>query len=141
MARSYPEDVTPRSPDSDRTVLDRRFRIDFRIAAGGFGAIYRATHLNSNHEVALKVLHPDLAIDPRVIARFRREGATLTNLHNAHTITAYELGEAPDGTLYIVMELLHGETLYDRYRARGPLPWSQMLSIARAVCSSLAEAH
>jgi serine/threonine-protein kinase len=139
-------------PDSERTVierrdpligtvLDRRFRIDFRLAAGGFGAIYRATHLQSNHEIALKVLHPDLALDPRVIARFRREGATLANLRNPHTITAYELGEAPDGTLYIVMELLHGETLFDRIHLRGPLPWKMIVKIARAVCGSLAEAH
>ena len=151
MSRSY-TDVTPRMADSERTVierrdpligtvLDRRFRIDFRLAAGGFGAIYRATHLQSNHEVALKVLHPDLAMDPRVIARFRREGATLANLRNPHTITAYELGEAPDGTLYIVMELLHGETLFDRLHMRGPLPWRMCVKIARAVCGSLAEAH
>jgi len=151
MARSY-TDVTPRQADAERTVierrdpllgsvLDRRFRIDFRLAAGGFGAIYRATHLSSNHEVALKVLHPDLAIDPSVVARFRREGATLANLRNPHTITAYELGEAPDGTLYIVMELLRGETLFDRLRTHGALPWKLVVKIARAVCGSLAEAH
>src|SRR6185503_7116261 len=52
-----------------------------------------------------------------------------------------DIGEAPDGTLYIVMELLHGQSLYDRYREHGALPWPRMLAIARAVCSSLAEAH
>jgi serine/threonine protein kinase len=123
------------------TVLDRRFRIDFQLAAGGFGAIYRATDVMSDAEVALKVLHPQLARDPMVVARFRREGKTLANLRDPHTITAYELGEAPDGTMYIVMELLHGESLYQRFRARGPMPWRQVLHIARGVCSSLAEAH
>ncbi len=122
-------------------VFDQRFRIEARIAAGGFGAIYRATHLRSGHEFALKLLHPNLTSDPRLVARFRREGAALTRLRDPHTITAYELGEADDGTLYIVMELLHGETLYDRYRMRGALPWREVLAIARAVCSSLAEAH
>jgi len=123
------------------TVLDQRFRIDFALAAGGFGAIYLATDVAANAEVALKVLHPELAHDPKVIERFRREGATLASLRDPHTVTAYELGEAADGTLYIVMELLHGESLYQRFRARGPLPWRQAVHIARGVCSSLTEAH
>jgi serine/threonine-protein kinase len=122
-------------------VFDRRFRVDAKLAAGGFGAIYRATHLKSGHEFALKVLHANLTHDVRVVARFRREGEALTRLRDPHTITAYELGEAPGGTLYIVMELLHGETLYDRIHAEGPLPWRRAMVIARAVCSSLAEAH
>jgi tRNA A-37 threonylcarbamoyl transferase component Bud32 len=122
-------------------VFDRRFRVEARIAAGGFGAIYRATHLKSGHHFALKVLHANLTNDSGVVARFRREGAALTLLRDPHTITAYELGEADDGTLYIVMELLRGESLYERYRAKGRLPWQRVVAIARAVCSSLAEAH
>jgi serine/threonine protein kinase len=122
-------------------IFDRRFRIEARIAAGGFGAIYRATHIKSGHQLALKVLHANLTHDAGVVARFQREGAALTRLRDPHTITAYELGEAPDGMLYIVMELLHGESLYERFRAQGPLPWAKMLAIARAVCSSLTEAH
>jgi eukaryotic-like serine/threonine-protein kinase len=121
--------------------FDRRFQIDARIAAGGFGAIYRATHIKSGHQLALKVLHRNLTGDPGVVARFRREGAALTRLRDPHTITAYELGESADGTLYIVMELLRGESLYDRFRATGPLPWQRVFAIARAVCSSLTEAH
>jgi eukaryotic-like serine/threonine-protein kinase len=122
-------------------VFDRRFRIEAKIAAGGFGAIYRVTHVRSGHEFALKVLHPNLTSDPRVVARFQREGVALTRLRDPHTITAYELGEAPDGTLYIVMELLRGESLYERFRAQGALPWRPVLALARAVCSSLTEAH
>ncbi|MEO7730061.1 MAG: serine/threonine-protein kinase, partial [Kofleriaceae bacterium] len=123
------------------TILDGRFRIDFQLAAGGFGAIYRATDVHADAQVALKVLLPQLADDPRVVARFRREGKTLANLRDPHTITAYEIGEAPDGTLYIVMELLRGVSLYERFRAHGRLPWRRVLHIARGVCSSLAEAH
>jgi len=122
-------------------IFDRRFQIEARIAAGGFGAIYRATHVKSGHKLALKVLHRNLTADPGVVARFRREGAALTRLRDPHTITAYELGESSDGTLYIVMELLHGESLYERFRATGPLPWQRVFAIARAVCSSLTEAH
>jgi eukaryotic-like serine/threonine-protein kinase len=122
-------------------VLDDRFRIEFQLAAGGFGAIYRATDVRSDAVVALKVLHAQLARDRMVVARFRREGKTLASLRDPHTITAYEVGEAADGTMYIVLELLHGETLYQRFRAAGRLAWQRVVHIALGVCSSLAEAH
>jgi serine/threonine-protein kinase len=146
MRTDAPADANDRTTVERRdplvgTILDRRFRIDLKLAAGGFGAIYRATDVLSDAEVALKVLLPQMARDPNVVARFRREGATLSSLRDPHTITAYELGEAPDGTLYIVMELLHGESLYEQFRATGPLPWRRVVHIARGVCSSLAEAH
>jgi serine/threonine protein kinase len=121
-------------------VLDDRYRIDAKLAEGGFGSIYQATHIDSGLDVALKVLHADLAADPSLAARFRREGATLSRLHDPHTVATYEIGEAPDGTLYIAMELLRGESLYDRM-TRGPLRWRDALAILRAICSSLAEAH
>ncbi|HWO23270.1 MAG TPA: serine/threonine-protein kinase [Kofleriaceae bacterium] len=124
------------------TTLDGRFRIDARLAAGGFGSIYRGTELASGRELALKVLHANLVADESIVARFRREGETLASLRDPHTVTAYELGEAEDGTLYIAMELLRGETLHDALREHGgPLPWRRVAAIARAVCSSLAEAH
>src|SRR5438045_7153886 len=122
--------------------FDDRFRIDARLAAGGFGAIYRATDLRAGQEIALKSLHANLTADPLIVARFRREGQTLATLRDPQTVTAYELREAADGTLYIAMELLRGETLYEAFRKHGgPLPWRRVASIARAVCSSLAEAH
>jgi serine/threonine-protein kinase len=122
-------------------VVANRFRIREKIAAGGFGAIYRAEHMASGHEVAIKVLHPQLAADPNVVARFNREGTTLSKLRAPHTVTTYEFGEAPDGMLYIVMELLKGVSLHERLRERGMLPWREALQIARAICISLAEAH
>ncbi len=124
------------------STLDDRYSIDFRLAAGGFGAIYRATHLETGNQVALKVLLGQaVTSDPRVVERFRREGETLAQLRDEHTIAAYEVGEAPDGSLYIVMELLHGESLYEQFRSRGALPWRRVASIGAQVCSSLSEAH
>ncbi len=122
------------------TIFDKRFRVDERLAAGGFGAIYKATHVKSGHEIALKVLHPTLASDIGVLARFRREGTTLTSLRNPHTITAYEYGQA-DKTLFIVLELLHGESLFEHYSVSGPMEWRRVVHIATQVCESLEEAH
>jgi serine/threonine-protein kinase len=123
-------------------VLDRRYRIVEKLAAGGFGSIYRATDLVMGREVALKVLHRELANDPSVVERFRREASALAKLRDPHTITMYDVGETPDGTPYIVMELLRGESLYEQFHAHGKrLPWLRVAKIARGVCSSLREAH
>jgi eukaryotic-like serine/threonine-protein kinase len=141
-----------RSADPDRTrvalvdpligsVVANHYRLEIGIAAGGFGAIYQALDLRTDRDVALKLLHPGLTQDPAVLARFRREGGALSQLHSSHTVAAYEVGETEDGTLYIAMELLQGENLYETFKALGPLPWRRVATIARAVCSSLSEAH
>jgi serine/threonine protein kinase len=122
-------------------VLDGKYRLDVRIASGGFGAIYQASHVETGVDLAVKVVHARLASDPGIAARFRREGEALTTLRSPHTVTAYELGETEDGVLYMAMELLQGETLYHRLRDGGPIPWRRMASIALGVCHSLAEAH
>ena len=115
-------------------ILDRRFRVDEKIAAGGFGAIYRATHVRSNHQVALKILHPRMAQDERIVARFRREGATLTSLRSQYTVATYELVE-DSGTLFIVMELLRGLTLQQVFQQTGRLPWQRVARIGRTFFS------
>ena len=122
-------------------VLDGKYRLDARIASGGFGAIYQASHVETGVDLAVKIVHARLASDEGIAARFRREGEALTALRSRHTITAYELGETEEGVLYIAMELLHGTTLYHRLREHGPLPWRRMVAIALGVCHSLAEAH
>jgi len=122
-------------------VIVGRYRIELKIAVGGFGAIYRALDLKADRDIALKLLHPRLTSDPSVIARFRREGAALRALENPHTVAALDVGETVDGMLYIAMELLEGESLFDHFKKRGPVPWKRMVQIARAVCDALAEAH
>jgi serine/threonine protein kinase len=123
------------------SILDERYRVDSKIAEGGFGTIYRATHVASGLDVALKVLHADLASDASLATRFRREAACLERLHDPHTVACYEVGQAADGTLYIAMELLAGQSLHDRMLAHGRIGWRTALSIVRDACSSLAEAH
>ncbi|MBL9019656.1 MAG: protein kinase [Myxococcales bacterium] len=123
------------------TVFAESYRIEEKLAEGGFGSIYRATHVASGLDCALKVLHAELAADESLAARFRREGATLSRLHDPHTVATYDVGEAADGTLFIAMELLRGESLHDRIAQAGTLHWRSALGIARQLCSALAEAH
>jgi serine/threonine protein kinase len=144
--------MTQFEADLDRTIIERvdarlgmllggRYRVDYKIAAGGFGAVYHAYDVVARRDVAVKVLHAALATDATVVARFRREVAALAQLRDPHTVVAYDAGEAPDGSMFLVMELLAGESLYERYKTSGPLPWASVVAIARGVCCSLAEAH
>jgi serine/threonine-protein kinase len=118
------------------TVLDARYRISHKLAEGGFGAIYRATDLATGQDVALKMLHRELLADASVVTRFRREAAVLARLRDPHTIRMYEARDE-----YIVLELLHGESLFEVYKSQGKLPWRRVAAIARGVCSSLRESH
>jgi serine/threonine protein kinase len=144
-AAQLPPDDDEGSTDHDERVgllVADRYRIAKVLGVGGMGGVYEAEHLLIGKKVALKVLHAELATaDARVIARFRREADTLSQLRSPNTIQAYEIAEAPDGSLYIVMELLHGESLYEQFRAKGVLAWERVVHIGRQVCNSLAEAH
>jgi len=121
--------------------LHERYRITQKIAAGGFGVVYVAADLVAQRDVAVKILHPGLAADPSIAARFHREIEALRTLKSPHTVAALDAGEAPDGTPYLVMELLTGESVYEQMKARGKMPWRRVLAIARGVCHSLGEAH
>src|SRR5258708_24364784 len=112
--------MTPVEADPDRTVVEKldprlgmvlggRYRIDHKLAAGGFGAVYRGTDREDGSAVAIKVLHPELANDPAVSERFRREADALALLTDPHTACAFHAGETPDVTLYLVIELLSTE--------------------------------
>jgi serine/threonine protein kinase len=140
----FHEGTSMSSRNEDRlvgTVLDDRFHICSKIAAGGFGTIYRATVIASGQQVAIKVMHEEHLSDPSVSARFRREAVAMSSLADPHTVTTHELGQDPYGTRFIVMELLRGESLQDRFAATGPMHWRKVLTIIKDVCSSLAEAH
>jgi len=121
--------------------LNNRFVIESKIGEGGFGAVYRGRQLVVGREVALKVLHPEMARDPNVLARFRREGSVACNLRDAHTITTYDFDQTPEGVLYIAMELLKGRSLHDIFHHEAPLAWQRVFGVIEQVCSSLQEAH
>jgi eukaryotic-like serine/threonine-protein kinase len=122
-------------------VLNGRYRVETKLGQGGFGAVYKGKHDLTGREVALKVLHPDMARDANLVARFRREGAVACNLRDAHTVTTYDFDQTPDGTLYIAMEMLTGRSLHDIFYDEAPLPWRRVLRVLEQMCSSLGEAH
>src|SRR5262245_33438684 len=110
--------------------LGDRFQIAARMLSGPSGATYRAIDLVSGRGISLRLLPPGASADPTIVAQFRRDGAMLTTLRDPHTLTVYELGETP-WMLYMVMELLLGESLDDALRRNGgPLPWRRVAAIA-----------
>ena len=91
-------------------------------------------------KVAVKTLHPDLAVESAVRARFRNEAIAAAGLAHPGIVTTYDTGE-DDGVAYIVMELVEGPNLRRLLDEHGPLPIGDALRIARGVANALEEAH
>ena len=123
------------------TTLDGKYRLDSALGQGGMGTIYRATHLMLDKPVALKLIKADLVTSSDVVRRFQREARAASNLNHPNIAAAYDLGQTADGTLYIAMELVRGQSLKDVIRTTGPLDAARIGRILRQVASALAAAH
>jgi eukaryotic-like serine/threonine-protein kinase len=109
------------------------------IGAGGMGEVYRARDTRLDRTVAIKVLPTHLADRSELRERFEREARTVASLNHPHICTLYDIGHQ-DGTDYLVMEYLEGETLAQRL-AKGPLPLDQVLQYAIEIADALDKAH
>jgi serine/threonine-protein kinase len=121
--------------------LAGRFTVLSRIASGSMGSVYRARQAAVGRDVALKIVRRDRAYDPETKARFEREARAVSMLKNPHTVTAFDFGEAEDGSWFLALEMLEGETLGDRLRREKRLHWVEALRFAREALQSLGEAH
>ena len=115
------------------------YHIGSHLGTGGMGEVYRARDTRLGREVAIKFLPRAFKDDPDRLVRFEREARVLASLNHPHIGAIYGLEEA-DGVRALVLELVEGETLSDRV-ARGPLPLSDGLTIARQVADALEAAH
>lgn len=122
-------------------VIDNKYSIDYKIAEGGAGKIYHATHIQLQSVVAVKVLRQNLANDPVAIERFRREAYAAMKVRHPNAVAVLDFGITEDRIVYVVMELLIGQSLADRMKARGPLPLSEINTILQQVCAALSVAH
>ena len=115
------------------------FTILDRIGAGGMGEVYRARDARLDRDVALKVLPADVAGDPERRRRFEREARAAAALNHPHIVTIHSV-EEHDGTLFLTMELIAGETLSDRIPAGG-LPTAELLPLAVGMAEAVVAAH
>ena len=109
------------------------------LGAGGMGEVYRAHDTQLGRDVAIKILPEAFAIDPDRVARFEREAQLLAALNHPHIAAIYGL-EASQGSRFLVLELVEGETLAQRLTA-GALPVGDALKIARQIVDALEAAH
>ncbi len=122
--------------------LARHYRIVKKLGAGGMGAVFLAEQIGlGNRPVALKVLSRRLLDDPEFLLRFHDEATSTARIRHANVVTIYESGQSDDGTPYIAMEYLEGETLRQALRTRGALPVAECAEILSQVARGLNAAH
>ncbi|HET9741570.1 MAG TPA: protein kinase [Terriglobales bacterium] len=115
------------------------YEIVASLGAGGMGEVYRARDTRLDRIVAVKILNSDLPLSAELKQRFEREARAISSLNHPHICTLYDIGRH-DGTDYLVMEYLEGESLAERLR-RGPLSLEELLRIAIAIADALQKAH
>lgn len=120
-------------------VIGGRYRLEARLASGGMGEVFRATHLELGRTLALKLMRAELSRDPSFVERFRREAMTASRLGHPHIVDIIDSG-SEDGQFYFVMEFLDGETLTSLI-GRGPVPLPLALELVTQISEALDVAH
>ncbi len=115
------------------------YEIIEQAGVGGMGEVYKAVDTRLERTVAIKILPPHVADNAMLRERFDREAKAISSLNHAHICTLYDVGHE-NGTDYLVMEFLEGETLSERL-SRGPMPYEEVLQIAIQIISGLDAAH
>lgn len=122
-------------------LVEGKYRIDKMIGKGGMGAVYAAENTRLGKTVAIKVLTQGHDNHSPAARRFMREARVAGSIGHRNIVEVFDLGELADGTPFIVMELLEGESLADRLDVMGGLPIEQVVAIAKQILSGLEAAH
>lgn len=122
-------------------MLDQRYRLGRLLGQGGMACVYLGEDTRLGKAVAVKVLHREYALQPKVVQRFSQEARAISRVRHPNVVDVTDHGITPDGTVYLVMELLQGEDLSTTLEREGPLPWSRLGPIALQICAALATVH
>lgn len=144
------------------TVIGGRYRLEAEIGRGGMSSVYRAFDTVLERQVAIKLMHREIAAHSDQLERFRREARSVAQLNHPHVVTVIDAGEEPvhdpyaegngaggteagvtgaGGTPFIVFEYVHGQTLKDVIREHGPLAIPQAIAYAIEIARALGAAH
>ena len=149
MRREVPAQVRRRIPSSrtsalpsftKATSLGGRYEIQKMLGMGGMGAVYKARDMEVERVVGLKVIRPDLAGNPAILARFKQELVLARQVTHKNIIRIYDLNEA-DGVKFITMEFIEGEDLRTILTRQGKLSPEEAVGIILQVCAGLQAAH
>lgn len=122
-------------------VLAGQYRLTEKLGIGANGTIWEAERLANGELVAIKMLRAAVAHDTIAADRLRREAAALGLAWHPNVVEVYEDGHLPDGTSYLVMERLHGESLAERLRRVGAMTPAELLPVALQLCDALGAVH
>ena len=122
------------------TILGNRYEIVQILGEGGMGAVYKAKDIELGRVIALKVIRPELASNPEILQRFKQELILARQITDRNVIRIFDLGEA-EGTKFITMEYVEGESLYQILRRQGKIPVPEAVNIMRQMLSGLQAAH
>ena len=127
------------------TLLSKRYRLDAQVGTGGMSTVYRAFDTVLERQVAIKLMHREIAGDSDQLERFRREARAVAQLNHPHVVGVIDAGEEgeEDGftTPYIVFEYVEGETLKQRIRRHGRLPIAEAVAYSIEIARALGAAH
>jgi serine/threonine-protein kinase len=130
----------PHDPLIGQLIADR-YQILSLIGEGGMGRVYLAEHVRMGRKSAVKVINPALATTADAISRFNREAANACKINHPNVAQVYDFGEMADGTLYLAMEFIDGETLDTVVAQEGPLPPRRAAQITKQIADALYAAH
>jgi serine/threonine protein kinase len=122
-------------------VLAHSYRLTRLVGRGGMGAVYEGQHLRLGQRVAIKVMAADLAASREALARFRREAEVTSRIRHPHIVHVFDVGSAPSGEPFLVMEYLDGEDLEHRIARLGKLSIAAAVHIVKQTAAALAAAH
>ena len=122
------------------TLLSGRYRLDAQVGSGGMSTVYRAFDTVLERQVAIKLMHREIASDSDQLERFRREARAVAQLNHPHIVGVIDAGE-DENMPYIVFEFVAGETLKDRIRRAGRLPIGEAVAYAIEIARALGAAH
>jgi serine/threonine-protein kinase len=122
-------------------LLVGKFRLEGIIGYGGMGSVWRATHLGLGQEIAIKLVSAEFVKSADALRRFDTEAKAAAKIKSRHVPQVYDNGVLDDGTPYLAMELLSGDTLFKRVHVGGPIPLPEAVGILDQCCRALGRAH
>lgn len=122
-------------------VLAGKYQIEGIIREDDMGTVYHGTHILMETPVIVKMLAPELAVDPSIVEQFSLEAKTISRLSHPNILNVTDFGEDIDGTVFIVLEHFDGETVEDLITREGAVDIERAVRIARQVAGALSAAH
>lgn len=123
------------------TLLDSTYQLTKLISRGSMGSVYRAEQEDLQRSVAIKILNPQLVASELARERFRREALAAASIKHPNVVTVYDFASSPTGLVYIVMELLEGQTLANNFLTEPRLSINRAIKITLEVSEALTQAH